>query len=146
MESAMVISSTLETLPTHIVTSPLASLRLVCSFCFKSPMIATEPVSNTQVLPGVLVRYTLITHIYFVEVASLLIYHVFGVVPLPVTVPLTIEALSLGFGFNLGFLHWSGNWFAIHEVSLLALALLKTSGLVNHQHLMLFLDFYLHRF
>ena len=45
------------------------------------------------------------------------------------TVPLTIEALSLGFGFNLGFLHWSGNWFAIHEVSLLAL--LETSGLVK---------------
>ena len=126
----MVILSTLETLPTHIVTSPLASLRLVCSFCFKSPIRATEPVSNTQVLPGVLVRYTLITRIYF-EVASLLIYHAFGVIPLPVTVPLTIEALSLGFGFNLGFLHWSGNWFAIHEVSLLALALLETSGLVK---------------
>ena len=106
MERAMVISSTLETLPTHIVTSPLASLRLVRSFCFKSPIIATEPVSNTQVLPGVLVRYTLITRIYFVEVASLLIYHAFGVIP---TVPLTIEALSLGFGFNLGILHWSGN-------------------------------------
>ena len=130
MERAMVISSTLETLPTHIVTSPLASLRLVRSFCFKSPIIATEPVSNTQVLPGVLVRYTLITRIYF-EVASLLIYLAFGVILLPVTVPLTIEALSLGFGFNLGFLHWSGNWFAIHEVSLLALALLETSGLVK---------------
>ena len=109
MERAMVISSTLETLPTHIVTSPLASLRLVCSFCFKSPIIATEPVSNTQVLLGVLARYTLITRICFVEVASLLIYHAFGVIPLPVTVPLIIEALSLGFGFNLGFLHWSGN-------------------------------------
>jgi len=41
------------------------------------------------------VRYTLITRINFVEFASLLIYHAFGVVPLPVTVPLTIEALSL---------------------------------------------------
>ena len=130
MERAMVISSTLETIPTHIVTSPLASLRLVRSFCFKSPVIATEPVSNTQVLPRVLVRYTLITRIYF-EVASPLIYHVFGAIPLPMTVPLIIEALSLGFGFNLGFLHWSGNWFAIHEVSLLALALLETSGLVK---------------
>ena len=127
----MVISSTLETLPTHIITSPLASLRLVRSFCFKSPIIATGPISNTQVLPGVLARYTLITCIYFVEVSSLLIYHAFGVIPLPVTVPLTIEALSLGFGFNLGFLHWSGNWFAIHEVSLLPLSLLETSGLVK---------------
>ena len=75
-------------------------------------------------------RYTLITRIFFVEVASLLIYHAFGVIPLPVTVPL-IEAFSLGFGFNLGLLHWSGNWFAIHEVSLLALALLETSGLIK---------------
>ena len=33
------------------------------------------------------------------------------------------------------------------EVLLLPFApLLETSGLVNHQHLMLFLDFYLHRF
>ena len=33
------------------------------------------------------------------------------------------------------------------EVPFLSLALLlETSGLVNHQHLMLFLDFYLHRF
>jgi hypothetical protein len=37
------------------------------------------------------------------EVASLLIYHVFGVVPLLVTVPLTMEALGLRFGFNLGY-------------------------------------------
>ena len=59
-------------------------------------------------------------------------------------VPLTIEALSLGFGFNLEFLHWSGNWLYIHEVSLLALALLETTGLINHQHLMLLLDFYLY--
>ena len=109
------ITSTLETLPTHIVSSPLASLHLFRSFCFKSPIIATELVSNTQVLPGVLVRYTLMTRIKF-EVASLIIYHAFGVILLPVTVPLTIEAFSLRFGFNLGFLHWSGNWFAIHEV------------------------------
>ena len=60
-----------------------------------------------------------------VDVASLLICQVSGAVPLPVTAPLIIEALSLGFGFNFGFLHWSGNCFAILEVSLLALALLE---------------------
>ena len=60
---AMVIISSLETLPTHIVTSPLASLRLFRSFCFELPILATEPVSNTHVLLGVLVRYTSITHI-----------------------------------------------------------------------------------
>ena len=85
-------------------------------------------------LLGVLVKYTFNTmYIQYtsVNLASLLIYQVSRVIPLPVTVPLTIEALSLGFGFNLGFLHWSCNWFAIHEVSLLALALLETSGLVK---------------
>jgi hypothetical protein len=45
--------------------------------------------------------------------------------PLPVTFPLAMGALSLGFGFNLGFLHWSGNWLAILEVSLLSLPFLK---------------------
>ena len=58
-----VIISSLETLPTHIVTSPLASLRLFCSFCFELPILATEPIYNTLVLLGVLVRYISITHI-----------------------------------------------------------------------------------
>ena len=49
--------------------------------------------------------------------------------PLPVTVPLTIEALSLRLRTRLGLLHLSSNLLAIHEVSLLALALLETSGL-----------------
>ena len=42
----------------------------------------------------------------------------------------------------------SSNLFAVLlEVPLLPFALfLETSGLVNHQHLMLFLDFYLRRF
>ena len=35
----------------------------------------------------------------------------------------------------------------LHEVPFLSLCpFLETSGLVNHQHLMLFLDFYLRRF
>ena len=98
----MVITSTLETLPTHIVTSPLASLRLFRSFCFELPILATKPYpcatrSTSKVhINNTYIKYT------FVEVASLLIYQVFETVPLPVTVPLTIEALSLGFGFNLG--------------------------------------------
>src|SRR3990170_1545415 len=47
----------------HINTSPLASLRLFRSFCFELPTLATKPVSNTQVLLGVVVRYTSITRI-----------------------------------------------------------------------------------
>ena len=55
-------------------------------------------------------------------------------------------------GFRLrssfGLVHGSDNLLAILlEVPFLSLTLfLETSGLVNHQHLMLFLDFYLHRF
>jgi hypothetical protein len=66
-----------------------------------------------------------------------------GVIPFSVTIPLAIEALSLGFGFSLGFLHRSGNWLAILEVSLLSLAHIETSGLINHQHLMLLFDSYI---
>jgi hypothetical protein len=55
-----------------------------------------------------------------------------------------MEPPSLGFGFNLGFLHWSSNWLVILEVSPIFLALLETNGLINHQHLMLLLDFYIH--
>ena len=68
-------------------------------------------------------RYTLITRMYFVEVASLLIYHAFGVIPLPVTVPL-IEALCLRLRTRLGLLHLSSNLLAVLlEVPLLPFAL-----------------------
>ena len=71
-----------------------------------------------------------------------------GAVPLPVTISFAVEALSLKFGSTFGLLHGSGNLLAILlEVPFLSLALfLETSGLVNHQHLMLFLDLYLRRF
>ena len=69
----------------------------------------------------------------FVDVASLLTCQVLGAVPLPVTIPLAIEALSLRFGSSLGFLHGSGNWLAILlEVPFLSLAfLLETGGLLT---------------
>ena len=58
------------------------------------------------------------------------------------TVPLIIEALSLGFGSTLGFFTRATTDLPSHEVSLLSLALLETSGFTNHQQLMLLLDFY----
>ena len=84
----------------------------------------------------------------FVHFAILLIRQVFGAVPLPVTIPFAVEALSFRLGSSFGLLHGSGNLLAILlEVPFLSLSLfLETSGLVNHQHLMLFLDFYLRRF
>ena len=84
----------------------------------------------------------------FVHFAILLICQVFGVVPLLVTISFAVEALSFRLGSSFGLLYGSDNLFdVLLEVHLLSLALfLETSGFVNHQHLMLFLDFYLRRF
>ena len=84
----------------------------------------------------------------FVHFAILLIRQILGAVLLPVTISFAVEALSFRLGSSFGLLHGSGNLLAILlEVPFLSLALLlETSGLLNHQHLMLFLDFYLRRF
>ena len=77
----------------------------------------------------------------FVHFAILLIRQILGVVSLPMTSPFAVEALSFRLGSSFGLHHGSGNLLAILlEVPFLSLALLlETSGLVNHQHLMLFL-------
>ena len=81
----------------------------------------------------------------FVHFAILLIGQVFGVVPLLVTIPFAVEAPNFRLGSSFGLLLGSGNLLAILlEVPFLSPSLLlETSGLVNHQHLMIFLDFYL---
>ena len=81
----------------------------------------------------------------FVHFATLLICQVFEAVPLQVTISFAVEALSFRLRSSFGILHGSDNLLAILlEVPFLSLALLlETSGLVNQQHLMLFLDFYL---
>ena len=77
----------------------------------------------------------------YVHFAILLIRQILGVVPLPVTISFAVEALSFRLEFSFGFLHGSDNLLVILlEVPLLSLCpFLETSGLVNHQHLMLFL-------
>ena len=57
------------------------------------------------------------------------------------TISFAVEALSFRLGSIFGLLLGSGHFLAILlEVPFLSLALLlETSGLVNHQHLMLFL-------
>ena len=84
----------------------------------------------------------------FVHFAILLIHQILGAVSPPVTSPFAVEALSLRLRYRLGLLHLSSNLLAVlFEVPLLSLCpFLESSGLVNHQHLMLFLDFYLRRF
>ena len=77
----------------------------------------------------------------YVHFAILLIRQSLGVVPLPVTSPFAVEALSLRLRTRLRLLHLSSNLLAVLlEVPLLSLCpFLETSGLVNHQHLMFFL-------
>ena len=84
----------------------------------------------------------------YVHFAILLICQSLGVVPLPVTSPFAVETLSLRLRTRLGLLHLSSNLLVILlEVPFLSLCpFLETSGLDNHQHMMLFLDFYLRRF
>src|SRR6266536_2030060 len=80
--------------------------------------------------------------------AILLIHQILGAVPLLVTSPFEVEALSLRLRSRLGFLHLSSNLLAVLlEVPLLPFAVfLETSGLVNNQHFMLLFDFYLRSF
>src|SRR5215216_518506 len=82
---------------------------------------------------------------YTFHFAILLIRQILGAVPFLVTSPFVVEALSLRLRSRLGFLHLSSNLLAVlREVPLLPFTLfLETSGLFNHQHLMLLLDFYL---
>ena len=49
----------------------------------------------------------------FVHYAIHLIHQVFGVVPLPVTIPFEVEALSFRLRSSFGFLHGSGNLLVI---------------------------------
>ena len=80
--------------------------------------------------------------------AILLIRQILGAVPLSVTSPFAVEALSFRLRSRLGLFHLRSNLLVILlEVPFLSLCpFLETSGLVNHQHLMLFIDFYLCRF
>ena len=80
--------------------------------------------------------------------AILLIHQICRAFRLPVTIYFEVEAHSFRLWSSFGLLHGSDNLLAILlVVPFLSLCpFLKTSGLVNHQHLMLFLDFYLRRF
>ena len=59
------------------------------------------------------------------------------------TVPLITKALSLGLGF-LGFFTGAATGLPFMKFPFFPLPFFETSGLVNHQHLMLLLDFYLY--
>ena len=121
------IISILEPLPTHIVTSPLTSL---CSFCnsrfelllfsnWASIKYRGVAINTSKVhINNMYIKYT------FVHFAILLIRQILGAVPLPVTSPFAVEALSLRLRSRLGLLHLSSNLLAVLlEVPLLPFAL-----------------------
>ena len=76
-----------------------------------------------------------------IDLASLLIYQVSRVILLQWLFPLLQKHLVSGLGSTLGFFI-EQQLICRFKVSLLALALLETSGFTNHQQLMLLLDFY----
>ena len=78
----------------------------------------------------------------FVDLANLLIYQVSRVVLLQCRFLSLQKHLVSGLGSTLGFFARVAAELPFHEVSLLALSLLETSGFINHQQLMLLLDFY----
>ena len=84
----------------------------------------------------------------FVHFAILLIHQILGVVPLLVTSPFAVEALSLRLRSRLALLHSSRNLLVVLlDVPLSSLCLfLETSGLCQPSTLDVFLDFYLRRF
>ena len=129
----MVILSTLESFPTHIVTSSSTSLHLFCNSRFELLLLATELVSNTEGFAintsKVHIKYT------FIHFAILLIRQVSWAVPLQVTISFAVEALSFRLGSSFGLLHLSSNLLAVLlEVPLLPFALflkLVVSSTIN---------------
>src|SRR3954464_8009471 len=100
------ITSTFDPLPARIVTSSLASGRLFLSPCFELHMLAIEPISNTQALLRLLVRYTSITcisHIPLFTFPSFLSARYFGQLRFQCPVPLQQNDSVSGLGPALVF-------------------------------------------
>ena len=123
----MMIISILELLPTYIVTSPFTSLCLFCNSRFRVTTLSNwtsinyrgVAINTSKVhINNLYIKYT------FVHFAILLIHQIVGVVPLPVTSPFAVEALSLRLRTRLRLLHLSSNLLAVLlEVPLLPFAL-----------------------
>src|SRR3954462_4217062 len=90
-----------------------------------------------------------IGYTFLLDVAVLQIRQVLRAIPLPVTLSLAVKTLSIRLRPSLGLLCRRGNFLtSLLEVSLfLRLSLLpEFGGLIDHQHLVLFLDFHFRRF
>src|SRR3954469_16451315 len=89
-----------------------------------------------------------IGYTFLLDVAVLQICQVLWAIPLAVTFSLAVKALSIRLRSSLGLLRRRGNFLPpLIEVSLLIrLAFLEFGGLIDHQHLVLFLDLHFCRF
>src|SRR4051812_29886946 len=89
-----------------------------------------------------------IGYTFLLDVAVLKIRQVLWAIPLPVTLSLAVKALSIRLRSSPGLLCRCGNFLtALLEVSLLLrLAFLEFGGLIDHKHLVLFLDLHFYRF
>ena len=118
----MMIISTLELLPTLIVTSPSTSLCLFCNSYFELLIFSNRTsikysgatINTSKVhINNLYIKYT---RVHF---AILLTHQIFRAFPLPVTISFAVEALSFRLWSSFGLLHGSDNLFAILlEVSL----------------------------
>ena len=137
------IISILEPLPTHIVTSPSTSLCLFCNSCFELLIFSNQ---TSIKYPGATINTSKlhINNLYIkyilVHFDILLIHQIFRAFPFPETISSAVEALSSRLWPSFVLFHGSDNLLSILlEVPFLSLCpFLETSGLVNHQHLMLF--------
>ena len=121
------IISILELLPIHIVTSSLTSFCSLCNSRFELLLFSNwasikyrgVAINTSKVhINNMYIKYT------YVHFAILLIRQSLGVVPLPVTSPFAVEALSLRLRIRFGLLHLSSNLLAVlFEVPLLPFAL-----------------------
>src|SRR3954469_25488190 len=89
-----------------------------------------------------------IGYTFLLDVVVLQIRQVIWEIPLPVTLSLAVKALSIRLRSSLGLLRRRSNFLtALLEVSLLLrLAFLEFGGIIDQQHLMLFLDLHFYRF
>ena len=84
-----------------------------------------------------------IGYTFLPDVAVPQIRHVLWAILLPVTFSLALKALSIRLRPSLGLLRWRGNFLtALLEVSLFLrfAMLLEFGGIIDQQHLVLFLD------
>ena len=121
------IISILGLLPTHIVTSPFYYFLFILQLPFRVTTLSNwttikcrgVAINTSKVhINNMYIKYT------YVDFAILLIRQSLGVVPLLVTSPFAVEALSLRLRTRLGLLHLSSNLLAILlELPLLLFAL-----------------------